>query len=244
MKRQRNALQTPSCSIILPLSCEWGRPFSIRPPPFISNINNLSCASIAGHETTSIVLNMTLYSLACDKARQDRLRKELMAFGGDPSFNEMWNATSLPYLDAVTREGFRLYPPSTRNEKVAEKYVALYICVCIKLKWLSFFSDDILPLAVPIKGANGKMITHIPIKAGQVIHIPSIALNRLDSAWGDGDAFRPERWLEGKPGMGLPDSTHLPGGWSSLFTFLVGPRSCIAYRLGQSLPLGFRKSKG
>ena len=102
----------------------------------------------------------------------------------------------------------------------------------------AFFSDDILPLAVPIKGADGQMMTHVTIKAGQVIYIPSIAINRLDSVWGDGDAFRPERWLESKDDDSFPDSSHLPGGWSNLITFWLGPRKCIAFRLGESFTFG------
>ena len=98
---------------------------------------------------------------------------------------------------------------------------------------ICLFRDDILPLAVPVKGNDGEMITHIPIKAGQAVYIPIAAVNRLDSLWGDGDAFRPERWLESESGKGLPDSSHLPGGWSGLTTFGVGPRRCIAFRLGE-----------
>lgn len=103
----------------------------------------------------------------------------------------------------------RLFPPASRNEKVAER-------------------DDILPLSQPIVGTDGKPIYEIPIKAGQTIHIPTVAINRLASVWGDGDAFRPERWIEKK---NLPGPDHLPGTWSHILTFLTGPRSCLGYRL-------------
>lgn len=164
---------------------------------------------IAGHETTSVVLNFTLYSLASNPEIQKKLRAEVMSCDTEPTFDELWSAENFPYLDAVTREGFRLFPPASRNEKVAEK-------------------DDILPLGTPVVGTDGRLIHEIPIKAGQVIHIPSVAVNRFSSVWGDGDVFRPERWIEK---TGIPDGKFIPGAWSGMLTFLVGPRSCLGYRL-------------
>jgi len=164
---------------------------------------------IAGHETTSVVLNMTLHALAMNPDVQHKLREEINAYPGDPTFDELWATDKFPYLDGVTREGFRLFPPSARNEKVAER-------------------DDVLPLSKPIVGTNGRLIHQIPIKAGQVIHIPTVAVNRLESVWGDGEAFRPERWLE-KKNIAGPD--FLPGTWSGILTFLTGPRSCLGYRM-------------
>ncbi|CAG7846424.1 SubName: Full=Related to Cytochrome P450 {ECO:0000313/EMBL:CCA66956.1} [Serendipita indica DSM 11827] len=149
---------------------------------------------IAGHETTSVVLNFTLYMLAQHPEVQRKLREEVMS-------------TDRNLLS--TSFGFRLFPPSARNEKVAEK-------------------DDILPLATPIVGTDGRLIHEIPIKAGQVIHIPVVAVNRFSSVWGDGDSFRPERWIEKS---GTPDGKFLPGAWSGMLTFLVGARSCLGYRL-------------
>ena len=46
---------------------------------------------------------------------------------------------------------------------------------------------------------------------------------------GDGDAFRPERWIEKK---GIPSPDYLPGAWSHILTFLMGPRGCLGYRMG------------
>ncbi|KAG8814374.1 hypothetical protein FRC19_001799 [Serendipita sp. 401] len=164
---------------------------------------------IAGHETTSVVLNFTLYALAKNPECQRRLREEIMNCDHEASFDELWSNENFPYLDAVTREGFRLFPPSARNEKVADH-------------------DDVLPLGTPIVGTDGRLIHEIPIKAGQVIHIPTVAVNRFSSVWGDGDVFRPERWIEK---TGTPDGKFLPGAWSGMLTFLVGPRSCLGYRL-------------
>lgn len=46
--------------------------------------------------------------------------------------------------------------------------------------------------------------------------------------WGDGDAFRPERWIEEN---GLPPASSLNLGWSHTFAFSQGPRNCIGFRL-------------
>lgn len=83
-------------------------------------------------------------------------------------------------------------------------------------------------MATPIVGTNGRLVHEIPIKAGQVIHIPTVAVNRLETVWGDGEEFRPERWIQKKD---IPSATFLPGTWSSMLTFEVGPRSCLGYRI-------------
>jgi len=115
----------------------------------------------------------------------------------------------------------RLFPASSRNEKVAEE-------------------DDILPLREPIRGADGAWIKSIPVKKGQVIHIPSIGINRDEDVWDDADTFRPSRWLVGRPGCekyctpgekGLKPAEEMCGGWSGIFTFSEGPRACVGMRL-------------
>jgi cytochrome P450 len=175
-------------------------------------LDHIATFVIAGHETTSVALNFTLYALAQNPEIQRKLREELLSCDNEPTFDELWPAERFPYLDAVTREGFRLFPPSARNEKVAEK-------------------DDVLPLGTPIVGTDGRLIHEIPIKAGQVIHIPTIAVNKYSSVWQDGDVFRPERWIQKD---GIADGKYIPGAWSGMLTFLVGPRSCLGYRLGGS----------
>lgn len=53
--------------------------------------------------------------------------------------------------------------------------------------------------------------------------------------WGENaNEFVPERWIV--PG-GVPQPSELPHGWSGLVTFCDGPRNCIGYRLGMSMPL-------
>ncbi len=87
--------------------------------------------------------------------------------------------------------------------------------------------DDVLPLQTPITTPDGRTITEIPISKGQIIVLPIIAMNRLDAIWGDGMAFRPERWLEPQPNPSL-----LPHGYGNTLTFSEGPRNCVGFRLG------------
>ena len=58
--------------------------------------------SIAGHETTTLALAFTLWELSRHAGAQDRLRAELRAFCGEPSYDDF--QTRLPFLDAVLKE--------------------------------------------------------------------------------------------------------------------------------------------
>lgn len=70
----------------------------------------------------------------------------------------------------------------------------------------------------------------------QTVVFPVHFLNRAPALWGpDGGSFRPERWLSGElAAAGVREG--LPRGWSHTLTFSDGPRSCVGYRLGASLP--------
>ncbi|KDQ09982.1 hypothetical protein BOTBODRAFT_190763 [Botryobasidium botryosum FD-172 SS1] len=162
---------------------------------------------VVGHDTTSGALGHTIRALAQNPDVQDKLRKELLDFGAEPTYDDI--LTRLPYLDAVTKEGLRMFPPTAHTERIA-------------------LHDDVIPLRKPIITPEGKTVTSLHIKKGQLIQIPSLAVDKMHAVWGDGDTFRPERWLN--PGE-LPSPSELTQGWSNLFVFSEGPRMCIGYRL-------------
>jgi len=90
----------------------------------------------------------------------------------------------------------------------------------------------VIPLRWPVRSPDGKHVLHeIPVTKGQVIHIPSRTVNRLQCVWGsDADAFVPERWLDPTR---MPNANDLTNGWSGIFAFSEGPRACVGFRLGK-----------
>ncbi|KAJ6489643.1 cytochrome P450 [Mycena vitilis] len=169
-------------------------------------MDHITMFLMAGHETTGQTLAYTLWELGKRPDIQEKLREEIMTLSGDPTYDSI--ATDLPYLDAVTKEALRMFPALPYMERVAMR-------------------DDVLPLQTPITTPDGRTITALPIKKGQIIVLPIIAINRLDATWGDPLNFRPERWFEPHPHPEL-----LSHGWGNILTFSEGPRNCVGYRLG------------
>ncbi|KAL7411868.1 cytochrome P450 [Mrakia frigida] len=162
---------------------------------------------LAGFETSSTCITLTLEALCNDTDIQDKLRQEVSTLDdANPSLDSL---NDLTYLDAVVRESLRRFPPGPGTLREAGQ-------------------DDVIPLSVPVKNIKtGEMMREIPVKKGQQIFIPIINMNTNEEIWGpDGSEFKPERWLEA-----LPESTNEAGSmWSHQATFLSGPRSCIGYR--------------
>ena len=69
-------------------------------------IEHITTFFLVGYETASGVMHFTMWALAKDAARQQKLRDEILQFGREPSFDEIWNSEALPYLDAVVKEGY------------------------------------------------------------------------------------------------------------------------------------------
>lgn len=92
--------------------------------------------------------------------------------------------------------------------------------------------EDIVPLRNPIIAKDGSQITELHIKPGQTVVMPIVAINRQNSAWGDGSTFRPERWLEK-----LPPADLLTKGWGNTLAFSDGTRNCVGYKLGATASL-------
>ena len=170
-----------------------------------------------------MALGFTIWTLAQNSDIQTKLREEVRTFAGEPTYDDLMDPNRLPYLDAVCKEVMRMFPPLARAEKVAEQ-------------------DDVIPLRHPICGADGSWVKSIPVKKGQVIHIPLISINRDEVVFGDADVFRPTRWLVGRGDAaeakyctlgehGIPPADQMCGGWSGLLTFLEGPRICVGMKL-------------
>ena len=164
-----------------------------------------------------------MWALAQNSDIQRKLREELRTTANEPTYDDFIDPNRLPYLDAVCKEALRMFPTIAHNEKAVEE-------------------DDVIPLRRPIRGADGSWINSIPVRKGQVIHIPMFGINRDEAVFGDADIFRPTRWLVGRgdaaeskyctPGEhGVPPADQMCGGWSGLCTFAEGPRICIGMKL-------------
>ncbi|KAF9239176.1 cytochrome P450 [Melanogaster broomeanus] len=159
---------------------------------------------VAGYETTSIALTWALIELARNQTVQTRLREELLAFGGDPTYDQLSN--NLLYLDAVVHETLRMYPPVREFTRVAAE-------------------DDVIPVSQPIRTKSGEEVNNISIAKGTVITVNISYINRSSAIWGlDAKTWRPERWLEED---GIPKKAQEVQGHRHLLTFVDGPRTCL-----------------
>ncbi|KAG6330483.1 hypothetical protein ID866_8607 [Astraeus odoratus] len=159
---------------------------------------------IAGYETTSISLTWALLELARNTDIQTKLREELLAFAGDPTYDQFSNG--LPYLDAVVHETLRLRSPVTELTRIATE-------------------DDVIPLSEPVRTRSGKVVDSISVAKGTHIRISIPCINRSNSIWGpDAKEFRPERWLEED---GIPKKAQEIQAYRHILTFSDGPRTCL-----------------
>ncbi|CAK5272001.1 unnamed protein product [Mycena citricolor] len=159
----------------------------------------------AGHETTSTALSWAAHALSRNPDIQEKLRQELLSLPTDnPSMDEL---NSLPFLENFVRETMRLYAPVAFTQRMASQ-------------------DDVLPLTKPYVDCYGVSHEVLPIRKGQIITIPILAINTDIETWGeDALEFQPERWDN------LPDAANLiPGIWAHQMTFLAGPHNCIGFR--------------
>ncbi|KAG2096081.1 cytochrome P450 [Suillus discolor] len=159
---------------------------------------------LAGYETTSISLTWALIELSRHSDVQTRLREELLAFGPDPTYDQL--KANLPYLDAVVHETLRLHPPVPESTRLAAE-------------------DDVLPLSEPVRTMSGNMTDSISIAKGTLITISIPAINRSLAIWGpDAKEFKPERWLTED---GISGKAKEVQGHRHLLTFVDGPRACL-----------------
>ncbi|KAG1882712.1 cytochrome P450 [Suillus subluteus] len=159
---------------------------------------------LAGYETTSISLTWALIELSRHTDVQTSLREELLAFGADPTYDQL--KASLPYLDAVVHEILRLHPPLGEFTRLAA-------------------ADDVIPLSEPVRTVSGEMTDSICIAKGTLITIPGAAINRSSAIWGpDAKEFKPDRWLTED---GISGKAKEVQGHRHLLTFVDGPRTCL-----------------
>ncbi|KAJ7671617.1 cytochrome P450 [Mycena polygramma] len=160
---------------------------------------------VAGHETTSSAISWALYALSANQEAQTKLREELLSVSSDtPTMDEL---NSLVYLEWVVRETMRVHAPLVFTTRMA-------------------MEDDVLPLGKPYIDKEGEIHTSLPIRKGQMIHIPILAVNTDKEIWGpDAAEFKPERWDM------VPEAAKaIPSVWGNLLTFFAGPHNCIGFR--------------
>ncbi len=72
-----------------------------------------------------------------------------------------------------------------------------------------------MPLSIPIRGVDGKLIHEIPVPKGTEVMVGIRESNRNKAIWGeDALEWKPERWLSP-----LPETVagaHIPGVYSNL----------------------------
>ncbi|KAG2146815.1 cytochrome P450 [Suillus clintonianus] len=169
-----------------------------------ADILQMKVLLVAGYETTSVGLTWALIELSQHPDAQTRLREELLAFGADPTYDQL--KANLPYLDAVVHEVLRIHPPIPEFTRLA-------------------VADDVIPLSEPVCNASGEMTDNIYVAKGTLVTVPAATINRSLAIWGpDAKEFKPERWLaEG----GISGKAKEVQGHRHLLTFVDGPRTCL-----------------
>ncbi|KAJ3870026.1 cytochrome P450 [Lentinula novae-zelandiae] len=113
---------------------------------------------------------------------------------------------SMPFFNAVIKEGLRLHPIVPALIRQAA-------------------SDDVIPLEFPVISESGEELSQIPVSKGQRVSVSISVYNRLTQVWGkDANEWNPERFLhETKKDTTL-------GVYANLMTFSAGVRACIGWR--------------
>ncbi|CCM01005.1 uncharacterized protein FIBRA_03053 [Fibroporia radiculosa] len=175
-------------------------------------IAQMSTLVFAATDTTSNTLARILQILAEFPDVQEKLRAEVIdAHAGESlTYDEL---DQLPLLDGVCRETLRLNPPGVFISRVANR-------------------DTILPLAEPIIGVDGSLISEIPVVKGTEVIIGILGCNARKDLWGeDAHEWKPERWLAPLPEKVTKNT--IPGVYANLMTFIGGKRACIGFKFSE-----------
>ncbi|KAI0764612.1 cytochrome P450 [Trametes elegans] len=171
-------------------------------------LGQMSSIIFAAMDSTSNALSRILHVLAERPDVQDKLRHHIReARARGPLDYDALH--TLPYLDAVCKETFRLYSPAPQTFRRTMK-------------------DAVLPLYQPVRAADGTVMNELVIPAGTNLFLGMLSCNRYKALWGD-DAYewKPERWLGPVPDT--VEKASVPGVYNNLMTFLGGTRSCIGF---------------
>lgn len=73
----------------------------------------------------------------------------------------------------------------------------------------------ILPLAEPLRGVDGALMSEIAVPKDTVVHVGIMGSNMNRKTWGaDAWEWKPERWLAPQPDALV--EAHIPGVYSNL----------------------------
>ncbi|KAJ7206615.1 cytochrome P450 [Mycena pura] len=163
--------------------------------------------TVAGQDTTAKTLAFGLIELAKNPQFQESLRAEIHAALQVGTVHGNISYDSMPLLNAFIKESLRMYPALPIADRMASE-------------------DVVIPLSQSVATTNGKRVTQIHIRKGELVTLALASYQRIESRWGaDADKFRPSRWLDGTVYQG-----EAVGPYGNLLSFLGGPRMCLGWR--------------
>ncbi|THC94131.1 hypothetical protein EYZ11_006380 [Aspergillus tanneri] len=150
---------------------------------------------LAGSDSVGTVMKTTMYNLLKSPQTLEKLRTELVAANVSRPYPRWSEVNNLPYLDACIQEALRVHPP------------------------FAMPFERIVP-------EGGIHIAGQYIPAGTIVGASPYVINRHKPTYGaDAELWRPERWLEGDPGMRKKRD-------DGLLTFGAGRRVCLGKHIG------------
>ena len=138
----------------------------LKKPLSVDEIISNSVLFLAvGYDTTSALITMTSYCLACNQGPQEKLYQELKeSFDQNGGIFDYETISGLKYLDAVVSETLRILPPAPNIERrLLEDY--------------TFKKNEI----------------NVP-KGGSIV-LPIWSIHHDDTLWPEPESFQPERFL-------------------------------------------------
>ncbi|WOO81696.1 Cytochrome P450 monooxygenase FUM15 [Vanrija pseudolonga] len=168
-------------------------------------LGQIGALLLAGNETSATALAWASWHLAHRPDIQDKLRADLNSVDNDRP--DVERLQGLGYLDQFVHELLRFDSPVHRVQRH-----------CVE--------DTVVPLSIPVKGRDGKMMDSIRISKGSEISVAVNEINRSTAIWGpDAEEFNPERFSK----AGIP-LANVPSVWGNLTSFGAGPHNCLGYR--------------